>query len=53
MVPLKARYMGKDLERLAEYYQIPLSPPAVSDVVDLTHIYDMFDSYRILLRLCL
>jgi len=30
VVPLKARYMGKDIKRLAEYYHIPLSAPAVS-----------------------
>ncbi|XP_065916501.1 glutathione S-transferase kappa 1-like [Dysidea avara] len=28
VVPLKARYMGKDIIRLAEYYRIPLNSPA-------------------------
>ena len=30
MVPLKGQYMGKDISRLAHYYQIPLNAPAVS-----------------------
>ena len=38
VVPLKARYMGKDIIRLAEYYRIPLNSPAVSIVVDM-YIY--------------
>ena len=44
MVPLKARYNGKDLRRLAEYYCIPLRLPAVSVKfcsVDL-HIHDNY-----------
>lgn len=30
VVPAKANYMGKDLRRLATYYQIPLQTPSVS-----------------------
>ena len=29
MVPAKARYMGKDIARLSQYFQIPLKSPAV------------------------
>lgn len=30
VVPAKAKYMGKDIKRLAGYFQVPLRPPAVS-----------------------
>ena len=33
MVPLKGQYMGRDISRLARYYQIPLNAPAVSVIV--------------------
>ena len=29
MVPAKATYMGKDIDRLAQYFQIPLKSPTV------------------------
>jgi len=30
MVPAKGQYMGKDIERLSKFYQIPLNSPKVS-----------------------
>lgn len=38
MVPAKAAYMGKDIKRLREYYQVPLNSPSVNEhlILELT-----------------